>query len=238
MTFYYFGGESRRYVALQRMKDVVAEHSARIREIHLRGIEGSQLATLLDGIPDSSLQLTSLVLTTSNDHNYTLPITIMGDLLRLEYLHIAGIHFPWYSQPLCALTHLRIECTPEPAPITSFFAALRAMSALQVLHLGSLPATCDTRDVDPLSFRNLRYLHLHSPTGLSNLLSVFAVPTETVIDLDCIEPESRFASSLSGFFSSMGFGTCKRPSYRNLKISGPFPLLITSGRSTYLHNYP
>ena len=54
------------------IKDVITKNTDRIREIELRGIDSSQLTTLLYGIPDS-LRLTSLVLTTSRGRNGAIP---------------------------------------------------------------------------------------------------------------------------------------------------------------------
>lgn len=53
-----------RTAVLHRIKAVIIEHTDRIREIEICGIESSQLEGLLDGIPNSSLSLASLVLTT------------------------------------------------------------------------------------------------------------------------------------------------------------------------------
>ena len=196
MNFYNFNSSKVSKTAdLQRIKDVVTNHADRIREIELRGIKSSELATLLDGIPDSSLRLTSLVLTRSTPENFMIPTSIMADLHRLRWLHTRGFHFPWYSQSLCALTHLIVEHSPEPPPIASFFAALRAMPALEVLYLEhSLPETCDIRDVDPIILCNLKDLRLISLTCLSSVLSVIIVPAGTTVHLECTEPGSRFPS--------------------------------------------
>ena len=229
-----FGGFGRSSLPiLWRMRHVIIEHADRIREIEFHEIANAQLKYLLDDIPDSSVRLTSLVLTRSHGLKYAIPTSFIADLQRLQSLHISGFGFPWDSQPLCALTHLRVECTPEPPPITSFFAALRAMPALQALDLAnSLPETCDTRDIEPISFRHLRRLHLVSQTGLPNVLSVIAVPTDTIIYLHCTKPDYRLAPSLSEFFSSMGIWEPKRPSYRNLDIPGPFSLCLTGGETS------
>ena len=89
------------------------------------------------------------------------------------------------------------------------------MPALQVLHLNcSLPESCDVRGVEPISLRNLQHLHLVSPTGLSSVLSVIVVPTDTSVSLRSTDQDRRFASSLSKFLSPMGFGESKKPSLR------------------------
>ena len=158
----YKGPSVSKMAVLQRMKDVITQHADRIRRIELRGIESTQLKTLLDGTPDSPFRLTSLVLTTFCGQTHTIPTRIIPDLQRLRRLDLRGFRF----------THLRVELeAPGPPKITSFFAALRAMPALQVLHLeNSLSETYDIRDVEPISLRNLQNLRLVSPTGLSSVL--------------------------------------------------------------------
>ena len=56
------------------------------------------------------------------------------------------------------------------------------MPALEVLHLkNSFPEICDIRDVEHIKLPNLQHLSIISPTGLSNILSVIAVPVETLV---------------------------------------------------------
>ena len=203
---------------LERMKDVITEHSARIREIELHGMQSSELATLLGGIPDSSLRLTSLVLATCSSRDYTLPISIMGDLQRLQYLHA----YRRNSLSLALATALSIDplgSTPLSQASPNYFtlSTLRAMPALQVLHLkDSVPETCAIGDVQPISLPNLQDLYLFSDI-LSHVLSVIVLPVETIVSLST-GPDDQFASSLSEFFSSMGFWECKKPSYRHVGV--------------------
>ena len=147
----------------------------------------------------------------------------MGDLRRLQYLRISGICFPLYALPFRALTHLTIRRIPEPLPIISFFAALRAMPALQSLQLvNSLPETYAIEDIEPISLPNLQHLCI----SFLIVSHVVIVPVKTVVSLRT-GPDDRFVSSLSDFFLSMDFGKFKKPSYRHLQITGRGCLSMT-----------
>ena len=209
-----------RMPVLRRMKEVITEHADRIREIELYWIGDSLLKFLLVGIPDSSLRLTSLVLTSSTRQGFTIPTRIMADLSRLQLLDTRGFHFPWYSQSLCALTRLRVESPPpRPSPKRFILCSPSRYARLGSLGFGGFASqTCDIRNIKPIGLYNLKYPRLVFSPGLSNVLSVIVVPVETVVYLHCSEPGSRFASSLSDFFSSMGSRESKKPSYRKLNI--------------------
>ena len=135
----------------------------------------------------------------------------MGNLQRSQCLHIAGIYFSWYLQPLCASTHLAVQHSPEPPPIISFFAALRAMPAVRCQWICFLRLAIG--DVKLISLPNLQRLYLASD-DLSHYLSVVIVRVVTVI---CLFTgfDNRF---VSGFFSFMGFGKSEKAPYTHLKI--------------------
>lgn len=162
--------------------------------------------------------MTPLVLTSRGQNRASgISINLIADLQRLQVLSLGHFHFPWHSQPLCALTNLKVENRIDPLPIASFFAGLRSMPSLRVLHLEHwIPEYCDMRDVKHISLRNLRRLHLNSSTCLLKILSVIVAPAETNVSLHFPEPGSRFVSSLSGSFSSVGIGDSRKPSYTYL----------------------
>lgn len=235
------------WASLRRLKQVIAEHPDRIREIKLLGAFVSELKYLLEVIPDFSLRLTSLVLSAPIGQNYAVPINILADIHCLKHLHIIRIHFPWYSQPLRALTYLAVSFPPQPPPMDLFCAALRAMPTLEVLDLHrSLPTTYKASIIEPISLRNLQRLCLTSIDGLqslSNVLSIIVVPLETIVSLIYKGPVheknhlTQFSSSLAQFFSAMGFEESKKQSYRRLAINKDLSLSFFCDDWTHTANF-
>ena len=225
-----FRGSNHSVAVLERMKDVFTEHSARIRDIALFGIESSQLANLFDVILDSSLRLTSLVLTPSHGQKYTLPISIMGDLQRYHRRSL----FLVLSTALCIVTP-DSRALPRASPNHFILCSPSGHAFGRFASQDLCHRRCRTYQPAQSSTPNFA-----SSTSLLNVLSVIIVPIETVVSL-YTGPDVLFASSLSLFSPPWAFGNTRSRhidiwSYLIFLISLSEPLV--DGPRQALHDYP
>ena len=207
------------------IKEVFDNHSARIREINLRGLTSSFLFSILENIWSSSesLRLRSLQLVRAfprEDDNPDFPyfpahlLVQPSGLQRLEVRH-CGLD-KWYTQPHPLLTHLVVETTHDRPLLSEFVTALSGMPALERLEMvDSLPLGPGAMKSGlKVALSRLSFLRLSSTEDffeVLNVLDFLIVPCTTRIYLACVKitsqviqlphigfPLCRFLSSMTG----------------------------------------
>ena len=202
----------------QFMKNVLENHTSRIRELSLRGLSSSTLSTLLHDIRPSSFRLRSLKLVCGYNHaNPSFPISIMANSEGLLDLDVEKCGIAWFSMPLTGLTSLKMASNPTRPLWSEFMEALGGMPSLETLEIrDSLPLAGELcrRTSNPIKLTKLRRLDLDSTTDINevlNVLSYIVVPQVASIKIrgrstphnTSLSLISDSASSLSRFMSEM-----------------------------------
>ena len=200
----------------QFMKDVLDNHTSRIRELSLRGFSSSTLSTLLHDIRPSSFRLRSLQLIGGYNDAPSFPIDIVANSERLLDLDVEKCGIAWFSMPLTGLTSLKMDSNPTRPLWSEFIKALGAMPSLAILEMRhSLPLADELyrRTSNPIRLTKLRRLDLDcsAVVEILNLLSYIAVPQVTSIKIfsgtllrnTSLPMLSDFAALLSAFISEM-----------------------------------
>ena len=205
----------------QFMKNVLDNHTSRIRELSLKNISSSTLSTLLQNAQPSSFRVRSLQLVgprNSGHVNPSFPIDVIANSEGLLDLDVARCGIAWCSMPLTGLTSLKMVSNPTRPLWSDFIKALGDMPSLASLELqDSLPLADKLcrRTNNPIRLTKLRRLDLGSTADINevlNVLSYLVVPQVASIKIrgrnstpqnTSLSLVSDFASSLSAFISEM-----------------------------------
>ncbi len=222
------------------MKEILNNHTARIRGLRLTGVSSSTLPVLLGDLQPCSLRLRTLRLT--GDCCGTSPVFPTGLISNSEIiwdLDVTNCGIAWFSLRFAGLISLRIHKTPNRPCWTDFVTALQSMPTLEIFDMeDSLPIS---RGVYPggASPQTIRLMHLQklslcsttSMREISNILSLIIVPQTANLKFRCtidttsrdavkdvVDSLSGFDSSLSIFFSEMNSGQMEKLSYQQLDV--------------------
>ena len=222
----------------QFMKNVLDNHTSRIRELSLKGFSSSTLSASLQDLQPSSFRLRSLQLIGRDDHTTpNFPIGAIANSEGLLDLDVVGCNIAWCSMPLTGLTSLKMVSNPTRPLWLDFITVLGGMPSLATLEIrDSLPLAVELRQrtSNPVRLTNLRRLDLGSTrdiTEVLNVLSSIVVPQAASIKISgknktpqntSLSLVSEFASSLSAFISEMISEHNHPIFYRELIVNSPY----------------
>ena len=216
------------------IKEVLKNHTPRIRELAFIQISSAIFFLLLGDMAPLSLRLRSLCLQSSEHEN--VPFFSMELLMNpevLQNLDLERVDVDWIQLPLTTLVSLKIHCPLNRPSWTDFITALRGLPILENLDLyDSLPVASEVhqRPFNPVKLTRLRNLSLHSLADINEVLNVlsFIVVRQTTrlnIGADMTDsqiPASAFpnlAPSLSAFISEMTSEHNEKLFYRVVRVS-------------------
>ena len=230
----------------QFLKNVLDNHTSRIRELSLKGFSSSTLLDSLEDLQPSSLRLRSLQLVDLDAHRTpSFPIGIIANSEGLLDLDVVGCNIAWCSMPLTGLTSLKMDSNPTRPLWLDFITVLGGMPSLATLEIrDSLPMAVELRQrtSNPVRLTKLRRLDLGSKrdiTEVLNVLSSIVVPQAASIKISggtkatpniSLSLVSEFASSLSAFISEMISEHNHPMFYRELKVNSPYGQLALKAR--------
>ena len=219
------------------VKEVLNNHTARIRRLCLTGVSSSTLPVLLADLQPCSLRLRTLCLT--GDHyagGPVFPTGLISDSGMLLDLDVTNCGIAWFSLRFAGLTSLRIHKTPNRPCWTNFVTVLQSIPALEILDMedslplsrGAYPRDAGAQTIKLMHLQKLSLCSTTSMREISNILSLIIVPPSANLEFRCLidtihDPDmtgslSDFASSLSIFFSGMDSEQLEKIFYQQLRV--------------------